>query len=75
MKWHAFFRKRSTSSLTFEDFKQCGNLGLDGMDCSPAQTHEVPHLSMAWNLKPSQRGQPLTFQARPVRSHAGGRPW
>jgi len=75
MKWNAFPRKRSAASLTVEDFKQCGHLILDGMDCSPAQPRELHHLPMAWNLKPSQWGQPLTFQARPLRSRAGGRPW
>lgn len=48
---------------------------LDGMDCSPGQAQEPHHLPMAWNLKPSQWGQPLTFQARPLRSRAGGRRW
>lgn len=75
MKWLAFFRKRPAASLTVEDFKQFGHLILDGMDCSPAQPHELHRLPMVWNLKPSQWGQPLTFQARPLRSHAGGRLW
>lgn len=75
MKWLAFFRKRPAASLTVEDFKQCGHLILDGMDCSPAQPHEPHRLPMAWSLKPSQWGQPFTFQARPLKSEAGGRPW
>lgn len=52
-----------------------GHLILDGMDCSPAQPHELHRLPMAWNLKPSQWGQPLTFQTRPLKSEAGGRRW
>ena len=73
MTWNAFSRKRSAASLTIEDFRQCGHLILDGMDCSPAQPHEPHHLPMAWNLKPSQWGQPLTFQAHPLRSRGAGR--
>lgn len=56
---------------------------LDGMECSgvagalpnDARLHAKVELPMAWNLKPSQWGQPLTFQARPLKSEAGGRPW
>jgi len=38
----------------------------------PQEEAEPP---MELNLKPSQWGQPLMFQARPLRSRAGGRPW
>jgi len=48
---------------------------LDGMDCSPAQPQEPHHLPMAWNLEPSQWGQSLTYQARPLKSEARGRAW
>jgi len=75
MKWHAFFRKRSTSSLTFEDFKQCGILVLDGMDCSPAQPLELHRPPMALSLQLSQWSHPLTNQARPLRNGGGGRRW
>lgn len=73
MTWNAFSRKRSAALLNVEDFKRCGHLILDGMDCSPAQPHEPHQLPMAWNLKPSQWGQPLTFQAHPLRSRGAGR--
>jgi len=75
MKRRAFFRKRSTSSLTFEDFKQCWHLPLDGMDCSPAQPHELHHPPMALSLTPSRWDQPLIVQGRSLRNHAGGRRW
>lgn len=60
----------------------CGNQILDGMECSgvagalpnDARFHAKVELPMEWNLKPSQWGQPLTFQARPLKSEAGGRP-
>lgn len=75
MKWNALSRKRAARFLAHEDCKRYAQLFLDGMDCSPAQPHDLHRLPMAWNLKPSQWGQPLIFQARPVKSEAGGRPW
>lgn len=62
----------------FHDYRRLSMDGIDGSVVAGALSIDIrlqdqAELPMAWNLKPSQWGQPLTFQAHPLRSRGASR--